>query len=302
MNQLTTIQPPNFSMSDIERVALAIAKGGLFGSNDPNAVLTLCLLAQAEGQHPAVVFRDYHIIQGKPAKKAEAMLRDFISSGGKVEWHALTDEIADATFSHPQGGTLRIDWTMERARQANISTPMWKKYPRQMLRSRVVSEGVRAVCPSATSGLYEENEVRDIIADTPVREVRQETETGNVIELPQTGEPVHTAKRGENWGGRYPTKMALKKAMHVHHAELERLAEEGGRDDFDGYLSSPEYQDFITQAGEHAPYYLEGDRHPDSPEEFVQTFTLEKRASDRIAMRHDLPEYIERGADMVAAG
>ena len=301
MNALTTI--PAFSMSDIERVALAIAKGGLFGSSDPNAVLTLCLLAQAEGQHPAVVFRDYHIIQGKPAKKAEAMLRDFIAAGGKVEWHALTDELADATFSHPSGGTLRIDWTMKRAQQANISTPMWKKYPRQMLRSRVVSEGVRAVCPSATSGLYEENEVRDIVSETPA--------SGNVIEgkfsephdeLPQTGEPIVTAKRGENWSGRYPTKTALKKAMHAHHAELERMAEESGRDDFDVYLASPEYLDFITQAGEKAPYYLDGERHPDAPAEFVQTFELEKRASDRIAMRHDLPEYIQRGADLTQAG
>jgi hypothetical protein len=78
-------------------------RAGYSARNDPNAVLTLCLLAQAEGQHPAVVFRDYHIIQGKPAKKAEAMLRDFIASGGKVEWHALTDDLADATFSHPSG-------------------------------------------------------------------------------------------------------------------------------------------------------------------------------------------------------
>ena len=119
---------------------------------------------------------------------------------------------------------------------------------------------------------------------------------------PQTGEPIATGKRGENWGGRYPTKMALKKAMHVHHAELERLRDEGSRDDFDTYLTSPEYQDFITQAGEHAPYYLEGDRHPDAPEEFVQTFALERQASDRIAMRHDLPEYIQRGADLASAG
>lgn len=163
MNALAII--PAFSMSDIERVALAIAKGGLFGSKDPNAVLTLCLLAQAEGQHPAVVFRDYHIINGKPAKKAEAMLRDFIVSGGKVEWHTLNDGVADATFSHPSGGTIRIDWTMARAKQAQLTTPMWSKYPRQMLRSRVISEGVRSVCPSATSGLYEVGEVQDIIAE-----------------------------------------------------------------------------------------------------------------------------------------
>src|SRR4051812_20738438 len=138
MNALVPLNTaPAMTVSDVERVANAIAKGGLFGSKDPYAVLTLCLVAQAEGQHPAVVFRDYHIINGKPAKKAEAMLRDFLSAGGKVEWHALTDELADATFAHPSGGTARISWDHARAVKAQIAgNAMYKKYPRQMLRSR----------------------------------------------------------------------------------------------------------------------------------------------------------------------
>jgi hypothetical protein len=174
MGQEIAIQarPQAFSLSDMERIATAIAKGGLFGSKDPYAVLTLCMLAQAEGQHPAVVFRDYDLIQGKPAKKAEAMLRDFIGSGGTVTWNKLDDECADATFSHPQGGTVTINWTLARATKAGLgSKDMWKKYPRQMLRSRVVSEGVRTVCPNATSGLYVPEEVRDfaptVADDTP---------------------------------------------------------------------------------------------------------------------------------------
>jgi hypothetical protein len=139
----------SLTVSDVEKVATAIARGGLFGSKDPYAVLTLCLLAQAEGQHPAVVFRDYHIISGKPAKKSEAMLRDFIHAGGKIEWHALTDAIADATFSHPAGGTARISWDHKRAQTAGIAgNAMYKKYPRQMLRSRTISEGhKRPLCP-----------------------------------------------------------------------------------------------------------------------------------------------------------
>ena len=159
---------PNFSMSDMERVAMAIAKGGLFGSGDPNAVLTLCMLAQAEGQHPAVVFRDYHIISGKPAKKSEAMQRDFLMAGGKIEWHQLDDDCVDATFSHPAGGTVRIAWDNARVQQAQLGgNPMHKKYPRQMKKARVIAEGVRTVWPSATSGLYETGEIQDIVADAP---------------------------------------------------------------------------------------------------------------------------------------
>jgi hypothetical protein len=92
-----------------------------------------------------------------------------------------------------------------------------------------------------------------------------------------------------NWGGMYPTKTALKKAMHVHHAELERLGIEGCMDDLDEYLSSPEYSAFVAIASEHAPYYLEGQRHPDAPPEFIQTFTLEAKARDMIALRGNVP-------------
>lgn len=174
MNAVVQFQPQNqvaaFSMSDMERVALAIAKGGLFGSTDPNAVLTLCMLAQAEGQHPAVVFRDYHIISGKPAKKSEAMQRDFLLAGGKIEWHQLDDDCVEATFSHPAGGSVKIAWDNARVAQAQLGgNAMHKKYPRQMKKARVIAEGVRTVWPSATSGLYESGEVQDIVAEQPVR-------------------------------------------------------------------------------------------------------------------------------------
>jgi hypothetical protein len=167
MNALVT--QPSFAVTDMERMARAFAASKLFGVTNPEQALALCLVAQAEGRHPASAAQDYHIIQGRPAKKADAMLRDFLSAGGKVEWHALTDECADATFSHPSGGSARIDWTFERAKAAGIQNPMWKKYPRQMLRSRVVSEGVRTVCPGATSGMYVPEEVQDIVHAEPTR-------------------------------------------------------------------------------------------------------------------------------------
>lgn len=292
MNAIIPMQPPQMAVSEIERVALAIAKGGLFGCKDPDAVLTLCFLAHAEGQHPAVVFRDYHIIQGKPAKKAEAMLRDFITAGGKIEWHVLDDKCADATFSHPGGGTVRIDWTLERAQKAGIKTPMWQKYPRAMLRSRVISEGIRTVYPGATSGLYEENEVRDIVAEQapvnePVAAAGGHSEESTVS--PQQHPDTSDKPKRVNWGGRYPTKSALHKALIVHQSELTRLGNEGTFDDLEDYLTSPEYRDFIIQAGEHAPHYLEGERPEGVPEEFIQTFALEQRTRDMIAIRGNVP-------------
>ena len=168
MNQLVPINTaPPMPVSDVERIARAFAQSGMFGVRDASAAMSLCLLAQAEGQHPAIAFRDYSIIQGKPAKKAEAMQRDFLTSGGKIEWLELTDTCVKAKFSHPAGGSATVDWTMERARQAGLGgKDNWKKFPRQMLRSRVISEGVRTVCPMATSGMYVPEEVAEF-GDSP---------------------------------------------------------------------------------------------------------------------------------------
>lgn len=148
--------------AEVERMAMAVAKSGLFGVKTADQALALMLVAQAEGRHPALAARDYDVIQGRPSKKSEAMLRDFLQSGGTVEWHDLTDTLADATFAHPSGGKVRIAWDMKRASAAGLGgKDMWKKYPRQMLRARAVSEGIRTVCPMATSGMYVPEEVQD---------------------------------------------------------------------------------------------------------------------------------------------
>lgn len=146
----------------LSSMADAFAKSGLFGAKTPEQALALLLLAQGEGLHPAIAMRDFDIIQGRPAKKSEAMLRSFIAAGGKVEWHQMTDTVADATFSHPQGGSARIAWDMDRAKTAGIGgKDNWKKYPRQMLANRVISEGCRRIYPASTSGLYIPEEVAD---------------------------------------------------------------------------------------------------------------------------------------------
>jgi hypothetical protein len=126
--------------------------------------------------------RDYHIINNSPSKKSEAMLRDFLGAGGRVQWRELSDQAAEATFSHPQGGEATIRWDAARVAQAGLSNPMHKKFPRQMLRSRVVSEGVRTIWPMATGGMY---------APEEAAEIRQEAR--EPIDVTPPAEPVDTA-------------------------------------------------------------------------------------------------------------
>lgn len=153
----------------IERMAANVAKCGMFGMKTQEQALVLMMLAQSEGIHPMTAVRDYHLIEGKPSLKADTMLARFQQSGGRVEWTCLTDKKVEAKFSHPQGGSATIDWTIERAQGAGLAgRNVWKAYPRAMLRSRVISEGVRTVFPGVISGVYTPEEMVDLDPELPV--------------------------------------------------------------------------------------------------------------------------------------
>lgn len=156
------VQTPGYTLHDMDRMATAMAGSGFFGFKTPDQALAIMLIAQANGQHPATAAQDYDVIQGKPAKKPQAMLRDFIASGGRVEWHQSDDVAADVTFSHPAGGTIRVKWDMARASKMGLSgKDNYKKQPGVMFRWRCVAEGVRICFPGATGGLYTPEEVAD---------------------------------------------------------------------------------------------------------------------------------------------
>jgi hypothetical protein len=155
----------------ISQMAKAIAESKLFGIQTPAQALALGLLCQAEGRHPAEAARDYHIINGKPSLKSEAMLARFQQAGGRVEWHEYGHESVSGTFSHPQGGSLKVSWTMQDANRAGLTgNPTWKKFPRQMLKARCISEAVRGIFPGVLSGLYAPEEVGEF---TPVQAVTE---------------------------------------------------------------------------------------------------------------------------------
>lgn len=157
-------------VNDIERMALSIAKSRLFGMKTVEEAAALMLIAQSEGRHPASAAQDYHIIQGRPALKADAMLARFLSAGGKVEWHKYEPTIVEATFSHPQGGSIRFAWTIEDAKRIGlVGKDNWKNYPRAMLRARVISEGIRTVFPGVAVGMYTPEEVSDFEPPKTVR-------------------------------------------------------------------------------------------------------------------------------------
>ena len=151
-------------LGEMDRMADAIARSGLFGMKTKDQALALMIVAQAENRHPGSVAAEYHIIQGRPALKADAMLARFQQAGGVVEWIDYTEAKVSANFSHPASSPkpVLVEWTFAQATKAGLTgKDNWKNYPRQMLRARVVSEGVRTVYPAVCIGVYTPEEVQD---------------------------------------------------------------------------------------------------------------------------------------------
>jgi len=171
-------------VDQVERMALAVAKSGLFGVKTPDQAMALMLIAQAEGLHPAIAATHYHVINGRPTLKADAMMARFQTAGGSVRWGEYTDKRVVGTFSHPQGGSVEIEWTLDMAMAAGLTkNPTWKSYPRQMLRARCISEGIRTVFPGVVVGTYTPEEAEDM-APQPAQ-CQSVTETAD--EVPDFG-------------------------------------------------------------------------------------------------------------------
>lgn len=208
--------------NEIENMAIAVSKSKLFGVNTPEQAMSLMILCQAEGLHPGIAMRDYHIIQGRPALKADAMLARFQQAGGKVDWKEYTNDKVTGVFSHPQGGSLEVSWSLAQAKAIGIANKdNWKNYPRAMLRARVVSEGIRSVYPGCVVGVYTPEEVQDFapsspapakdmgmaerVEDVPATEIPdiQEADGAFKLYLPNSEEPYAAFHTKEEWVGGY---------------------------------------------------------------------------------------------------
>lgn len=171
-------------INELQVMAQAACKSGLFQMPSPEAALTLMLLCQAEGLHPIQALRQYHIIKGRPAMRADAMQAAFQAAGGNISWVERNDKKCSAEFSHSQGGKILVEWTIDMAAKAGLTNnPTWQKFPRAMLSARCVSEGVRAVYPAVVCGLYCPEEVQDFDLSTekaPVKSVKKSEKPAEV--------------------------------------------------------------------------------------------------------------------------
>lgn len=165
---MSTEQSTELATRDLDLVAKRVAESRLFGLDQAQA-FTLMLLAEAEGLPYISAVRRYHIIDGKPSMRADAMQAEFQRHGGIVRWLVTTDQEVKLEVSHPvhHAEPMTVHITLKEMGEKGISQGFkglkenWKKFPRQMLRARAISEGVRMIDPGIVVGIYTPEEVGD---------------------------------------------------------------------------------------------------------------------------------------------
>ncbi len=177
-------------MDELREFAEAAVKSKFYGFTSADQMLPLMMVAQAQGRSFVSVVEEYSVIQNRPALKAEAMLSRFQRAGGHIKWTELSDTRCAAIFSHPQCDPVEIDWDLKRAQQAQLTNPMWKKYPRNMLKARVISDGVRTAFPACLGGMYTPEEVGDfepapVSPQTPARQLAAQENAGRREQSPE---------------------------------------------------------------------------------------------------------------------
>ena len=135
------------------------------------AVALTCLV---EGITPLEFKRTYHLIQGSPTMRADAMLAKFRKAGGKFTIVERSKDKAAIELTSAEGDSYKNEFTREEALASRWPWKDWKAPDRQlkdnwatdtdfkaMLWARLVSDSIRAFAPEIVAGIYTPEEMQD---------------------------------------------------------------------------------------------------------------------------------------------
>lgn len=165
------------SLEDPEALGRVLAASGYFQDARDAAQAVVKVLAGAElGFGPIASMTGVYIVKGRVTLSANLMAAA-IKRHPKYDYRVkdLTDTKAEVAFYERGQEIGSSEFTMDDARRAQLANgENWKKYPRNMLLWRAMSNGAKFYCPDAFSGapVYTPDELG---ADV-------DPETGEIIE------------------------------------------------------------------------------------------------------------------------
>jgi hypothetical protein len=173
-----------------DRLGEWMAKSQMYGVKTVEQGKVLAMTCVVEKITPMEFNQTYHVIDGRPTMRADAMVARFCRNGGDYEITKWTDKVCAIRFTWARNGkpkTFEYEFTMDDANRAKLvkSGGAWEKTPKQMLFARCVSMGLRASVPELFAGCYLPDEIREdvvmpaaaeakpLIVDTPKAELKK---------------------------------------------------------------------------------------------------------------------------------
>jgi hypothetical protein len=191
MNNDLALRPNNViqSMEDVERAARSMAASGFFPDSKELSKAVVKILAGRElGFGAFASMAGVAVIQGKPVVGAN-LTAAAIKQTGKYNYRVLTHTDQECKIAFYEGGVdgdhcvgVSI-FTMDDAKAAGLTAKdNWKKYPRNMLFARAISNGQKWYAPDVYNGVtvYTPDEMGAVV-----------DEEGNAIEGVVTSSEVH---------------------------------------------------------------------------------------------------------------
>jgi hypothetical protein len=185
MNEIVKSNNVIQSMEDVERAARAMSASKFFPDSKDAAQAIVKILAGRElGFGAFASMAGVAVIQGKPVVGAN-LTAAAIKQTGKYNYRVTqhTDQICEIEFFEQGQSVGKSSFSMEDAKAAGLTTKdNWKKYPRNMLFARAISNGQKWYAPDVYNGVtvYTPDEMGAIV-----------DEEGNAVEGVVTSSEVH---------------------------------------------------------------------------------------------------------------
>jgi hypothetical protein len=154
----------------IERIGSFLAKSGMFGCERTEQGMVLAMACMTERKSPLEIKRRFHLVGGELSMRADAMLADLRSRGGKHKVLSRTADRAAIELTY-DGQTQSFSFTWDEAKaepfvygrdgrtiKTNYATPWQRK---KMLWARVISDAVHTMAPEVATGIYTPEELDD---------------------------------------------------------------------------------------------------------------------------------------------
>ena len=212
MNELLIIK----TMDDAERAARAMSASGFFADTKLAAQAVVKILAGAElGFGPFASMTGVNIIQNKPVLAAN-LIAAAVNRSGKYHYRVVTMTNSECVLDFFEGkekiGTSKF--TMEDAGLAGLAgKDNWKKYPKNMLFARAISNGQKWFVPDAFNGAT---------VYTPDEMGASEDAEGNVVGLPVIEAQINPDPITNELWERWEALCKRADALGVEHANPDR--------------------------------------------------------------------------------